>query len=145
LGLDDVVEKDTTKPFEGNTMRNILRYLTLTLTAVLALLSSTGDAMGQGVVVTEYCPPTVTYYQPAARVVRYEQPVVTYYAPRTVYYPSRSISYYEVPTVSYYPATSVSYYSAPTMYYPGAVSVTRYGPLGRRWSTRTYYPTYVQP
>ena len=121
-------------------MARVVRPLTLAFAAALALLASAGRAAAQGVVVSEYCPPTVAYYEPA-RVVEYERPAVTYYAPRVSYYPVRSVAYYDAPVVSYYPSRSVSYYAAPvSSYYPGAVSVTRYGLFGRPRSTTTYYP-----
>ena len=45
------------------------RILALALPVALALLADAGRAAAQGVVVAEYCPPTVRYYAPV-RVVQ---------------------------------------------------------------------------
>lgn len=121
-------------------MARVARTVPVACAVALALLAGAGRAAAQGVIVSEYCPPTTAYYQPAARVVEYERPVTTYYAPRVSYYPARSVAYYDEPVVAYYPARSASYYAPVTSYYPGAVSVTRYGLFGRPRTTTTYYP-----
>ena len=127
-------------------MELIARNLLRTGAVALVLLASAGGSAAQEVIVAEYCPPTVAFYEPVRRVVEYERPVVAYYAPRVSYYPARAVSYYDAPVVTYAPRRAVSFYEAPAVSYsPGAVSVTRYGLLGRPRETRTYYPASVWP
>jgi hypothetical protein len=107
---------------------------TLVLALAVLLLASATPASAQ-VIVSGYCPPTVSYYAAPA-------PTVTYYTPAVSYYSTPAVSYYAAPVVSYYAAPRVSYYSAPAY-----ATTTRYGLFGRpRYSTTYYYPgVYVGP
>jgi hypothetical protein len=107
------------------------------LAAASLPLTVAGEASAQPVIVAEYCPPTVAYYQPVVPTVAYSLPSVTYYTPRVAYYPVQSVSYFAPPVASYY--------VPPAVYYPGAVGTTRYGVFGQPRETRMYYPTYVLP
>jgi hypothetical protein len=132
----------------------VARRWSRTLVIAAVLMACAGGAVGQDVIVTEYCPPrvsyyypaSVSYYAPATRVVEYSPATISYYSPRVVYSPVRSASYYEpaVRSVSYYEPATVTYYRSPTVsYYPGTVSETRYGVFGRPRERTTYYPSYI--
>jgi len=86
-------------------------------------------------------PVTTSYYVPPAPVT-YSAPVTTYYSPPvTTYYSPPVTTYYAAPVTTYYAPAVTSYYAQPVVVdSPGvAVSSYRYGLLGRRVYTSSYY------
>ncbi|MCE9561766.1 MAG: hypothetical protein K8U57_06895 [Planctomycetes bacterium] len=123
----------------------IARRLFRTLAIALFLLVGADIASAQPVIVAEYPPPRIAYYQPGQTVVAYSLPPVIYGAPTVSYYSPR-VAYSPVRTVTYFAPPVESYYAQPMgAYYPGPVTTTRYGLFGQPRETKSYYPTYVLP
>lgn len=95
------------------------------LLAVPVLLAIAQPASAQMMLPPLYNPPTGYYYAPRVSYY-YTPPVVSYYEPTTTYYSEPAVSYYAAPVTTYYTPAPV-------------VTTYRYGLLGRRVISRSYY------